>query len=145
MINWDITRVPPELFAGSLSSLQTVRFCSRSRVTPSQLESLLLMISSQEEAGGSTLKHLRFDDIDLTSVSPEVLVGAIQKLEKVAFYVVKMTVPQITAILTMLKENKQGGLEDVVIMGPSILGGSVSPTLLQEARLNSTVYLDLEI
>ena len=82
---------------------------------------------------------------DLTSVSPEVLVGAIQKLENVVFWNGMMTVDQINRILAMLKGNQQGRLKEVVIYRPSILGGSVSPTLLQEARLNSTVYLDLEI
>ena len=134
--------VPPEVFAGALSRLETVRIRPWSRATPSQVESLLmLMISNQEEAGGSTLKHLRFDDTSLTSVSPEVIVGAIQSLEKVEFWRGEMTVDQITAILIMLKRNQLGRLKDVVIAYPSILGGTVSLSLLQEATQNTSVNI----
>ena len=142
-IDWDVSLVPPELFAGALSRLESVEFWSVSRVTPSQLESLhMLMISQQEEAGESKLKQLKFCGIDLTSVSPEVLVGAIQSLEKVEFWRGKMTMDQINAILTMLKGNQQGRLKYVVIYRPSILGGSVSPALLQQelARVLSDVW-----
>ena len=139
----DVSMVPPELFAGALSRLETVRFRPWSRVTPSQLESLfMLMISNQqEEAGESKLKQLKFCGIDLTSVPPEVLVGAIQSLEKVEFWPGKMTMDQINAILTMLKGNQQGKLKYVVIDRPSILGGSVSPTLLRQARLNTSLEI----
>ena len=98
--------------------------------------------NQQEEAGESKLKQLKFCGIDLTSVSPEVLVGAIQSLEKVEFWRGKMTMDQINAILTMLKGNQQGRLKYVVIYRPSILGGSVSPALLQQelARVLSDVW-----
>ena len=73
--DWDVSLVPPEVFAGALSRLETVVFFF-SRVTRAQLEALfMLMFSLQEEAGGSKLKKLWFYNIDLTSVSPEVLVG----------------------------------------------------------------------
>ena len=143
---WDVSMVPPDVFAGALSRLERVKILGWSRVTPSQLESLfMLMISNQEEAGGSKLKQLKFHYTDLTSVSPEVLVGAIQRLENVAVWIGKMTADQITAILTMLKGNQKGRLKYVQIFRPSIFGGSVSPTLLQEAKLNTSVKLSVNI
>ena len=140
---WNVSLVPPEVFAGGLLRLQRVTLGSWTGVTPSQLESLFLMLfSHQAEVGGptSTLKQLMFSSTDLTSVSPEVLVGAIQNLEEVDFWSGKMTLPQITAILNMLKDNRQGSLKKIEIIGPEV-GGSVSPTLLQEARLNSSVLV----
>ena len=47
----------------------------------------------------------------------------------------KMTVEQITAILTMVKDNRQERLKSIVIDSPEVLG-SVSPSLIQEARVN---------
>ena len=142
---WDVALVPPEVFTGALSRLETVVFRPCTRVTPSQMESFFLMLfSHQVEAGGSTLKlkRLKFYVNDLTSVSPEVLIGAIQRLEDVAFYSSRMTVEQITAILTMLKNNQQGRLKHIEIIS---LPDFVSPTLLQQARLNTNVRVDVNI
>ena len=97
-----------------------------------------MLISQQEEAGQSTLRELMLSSTDLSSVSPEVLVGAIQSLETVDFWSGKMTAEQITAILTMLKDNRQERLKKLEIIGPEV-GGGVSPTLLQEARLNNAL------
>ena len=142
---WDVSLVPPEVFAGALSRLERVVFRPWTGVTPSQLDSLFLMLSShQVEAGGSTLtlKRLKFYFNDLASVSPEVLVGAIQRLERVAFYgsSSRMAVEQMTAILTMLKSNQQGRLTVVEIY---MSGGSVSSSLLQQARMNTNVRIDV--
>ena len=121
------------MFAEALSRLETVFVGYRAGVTPSQLESLFLrLISHQEEAGASKLKKLRLIWTDLTSVSPEILVGAIQKLEEVVI-LHGMTVEQITAVLTMVKEKQHGRLQR---FGIGIGLGSVSPSLIQEASLN---------
>ena len=105
------------------------------RVIPSQV------FSHQVEAGGSTLtlKQLMFYGTNLTSVSPEVLVGAIKKLERVEFFSSRMTMQQITAILYMLKNNQQGRLKDIEIC---MFGYPVSASLLQEARMNTTVRIN---
>ena len=144
-IDWDVSMVEPELFGGALSRLETVKFGYQARITSGQLESLLRMISQQEEAGGSKLKQLKFICTDLTSVSSEVLVGAIKKLEEVRFRYGKMTADQITSILNMLKENQKGRLKYVQIFRPSILGGSVSPSLRQQAKLNTSVKVRVYI
>ena len=65
------------------------------------------------------------------------------KREKVEFVRDRMTAEQITAILTMLKENRQERLENIWICRPSF-AGSVSQTLLEEARLNQTIVIDVE-
>ena len=82
--------------------------------------------------GRADHKKLRFYLTDLTSVSPEILVGAIQKLEEVVI-LHGMTVEQITAVLTMVKEKQHGRLQR---FGIGIGLGSVSPSLIQEASLN---------
>ena len=139
-LTWDVSQVPPEVFAEALSRLETVFVGYRAGVTPSQLESLFLrLISHQEEAGGSDLKKLRLIWTDLTSVSPEILVGAIQKLEEVVI-LHGMTVEQITAVLTMVKEKQHGRLQR---FGIGIGLGSVSPSLIQEASLNKILKFKL--
>ena len=136
---WNVSMVPPEVFARAVSRLERVTLGSWTGVTAGQLESLFqMLISQQEEAGQSTLRELMLSSTDLSSVSPEVLVGAIQSLETVDFWSGKMTAEQITAILTMLKENRQERLKKLEIIGPEV-GGGVSSTLLQEARLNNTL------
>ena len=87
----------------------------------------MLMFSQQEEAGRLKLKDLKIIETDLTSVSPEILVGAIQKLEEVRVYDGVMTAEQITAILNMLKKNQQGRLKDIRIYSRRF-DGSVSAT-----------------
>ena len=134
---WNVSMVPPEVFGGALLRLERVTLGSWTGVTADQLESLFrLLVSHQEEAGESTLRELMLSSTDLSSVSPEVLVGAIQRLETVDFWSGKMTAEQITAILTMLKENRQERLKKLEIIGPDF-GGALSPTLLQEAKLNN--------
>ena len=73
-----------------------------------------MIISHQKDVGGPKLKRIKFFDTDLTSVSPEVMVVAIQRLEKVVFYRYRMTEEQITAVLNMLKRNQQARLNNAV-------------------------------
>ena len=73
-----------------------------------------MIISHQKDVGGPKLKRIKFFDTDLTSVSPEVMVVAIQRLEKVVFYRYRMTEEQITAVLNMLKLNQQARLNNAV-------------------------------
>ena len=80
----------------------------------------------------------------VTSVSPDVLVGAIQSLEKVEFYG-KMNSPQMNGILTLVKDNRQGRLKDVVIEPSVGVAGSVSRTLIEEARMNTTVRIRVSL
>ena len=73
-----------------------------------------MIISHQKDVGGPKLKRIKFFDTDLTSVSPEVMVVAIQRFEKVVFYRYRMTEEQITAVLNMLKRNQQARLNNAV-------------------------------
>ena len=59
--------------------LGPTQLSGRAKVTPAAA-------FQEEEAGGSKLKQLKFNDTDLTSVATEVLVGDFQKLEKVEFW-----------------------------------------------------------
>ena len=122
---WNVSMVPSEVFAGALSRLERVTLGSWPEVTPSQLDSLFLMLSShQADLQGSTLtlKELMLSSTDLSSVSPEVMVGAIQRLEEVDFWSGKMTGQQITAVLTMVNERRQGRLKKLEIIGPEVGG-----------------------
>ena len=70
----------------------------------------------------------------------ELLARAIQRREKVEFlYALRMTVEQITAVLTMVKENRQGRLKTVKIYQDAIV--SVSPVLIREAMMNHAVNI----
>ena len=142
----NVSLVPPEVFAGALSRLETVTFGSLTRVTAPQLKSLCrTLISHQAEAGEPKLKQLKVWDSDLSSVSPEVLVGTIQRLERVEFWYVRLTEDQITVILLMLKRKQQGRLKHLQIHHPKLNPGSVSQTLLQEAKMNNAVRIMVSI
>ena len=144
-LDWNISMVPPEMFAGALSRLERVQFWRGTGVTADQLESLFLMLfSHQVEAGGSTLtlKHVKFYGTDLTSVSLKVVVGAIQRLEEVVVWGGTVSAKQINAILTMVKDNRQGRLKDLVIFRPDVVG-TVTPTLLQQASMNNAVRINV--
>ena len=54
----------------------------------------------------------------------------------------RMTAEQITAVLAMLKENQQGRLKELEIYS---YGKAVSRTLLQQARLNNAVKINVII
>ena len=75
---------------------------------------------------------------DITFVPPDDLVGTIQKLEEVQFRWGIMTAEQVSAILIMVKENRLGRIKKIKIIGVNYVG-SVSPTLLHEAQLNSAL------
>ena len=68
---------------------------------------------------------------------PDVLVGAIQRLEIVEFLGGGMTAEQATTILTLAKERRLGSIKTITIY--NIIGRSVSPSLLQEAQLNGAL------
>ena len=101
-----------------------------------------MLISHQAGVGEPKLKQLKLWYTDLSSVSTEVLVRAIQNLEKVEFSFGRMRAEQITGILTMLKGNQQGMLKDLLIFLPlPSVRGSVSQTLLEEAMQNNAVLI----
>ena len=135
----NVSLVPPEVFAGAVSRLESLW---SDRVTKGQLESLSrTLISHRAQAGEPKLKKLGVFGGDLSSFSPEVLVGTIQRLEVVGFCG-NLTEVQITAILLMLKRKQQGRLKLLMIHYPGV---SVSQTLLQEAQMNNAVRIIVSI
>ena len=131
----DVSMVSSAVFAGALSRLESVYLGLYTRVTAGQLEALFTVLTSQQaEAGEPKLKELGLDGVDLLSVSSELLVRAIQRLENVEFFYARMTVEQITAVHTMVKENRQGRLETVKMDGVD---------LLWEARRNHAMEIEL--
>ena len=133
--------VPSAVFAGALSRLESVYLGLYTRVTAGQLEALFTVLTShQAEAGEPKLRQLGLNVYgNLSPVSSELLVRAIQRLENVEFFYARMTVEQITAVHTMVKENRQGRLKTVKIHQDGIV--SVSPVLIREARMNHAVNI----
>ena len=134
-----VSEVPQEMFAVAVSRLERVSW--RSGVTAVQLDSLFMrLISDQAGVGGPKLKELEIIGANLMSVSPAVLVGGNQRLEKVRFWGGRMTAVQINSLFTMLGGNEQGRLKQIKI-SYHVVAGSVSQNLLQQARLNNDVRI----
>ena len=86
------------------------------------------------------LTELTLYNNNISLVPPEVLVGAIQRLRVVWFVRGRMTGEQATAILIMVKERRLGRIEFIYLQ--KLVGmSSVSPCLLQEAKLNTNCLL----
>ena len=136
--------MPPEVFAGAVSRLETVWFGRETKVTAGQLESLSRTLISQAEAGEPKLKELWVLSGDLSSVSPEVLVGIIQRLEHVGIWGM-MTEDQVIKILLMLKRKQQGRLKQLEIRHPEVYSDPVSLSLLLEAKMNNAVRIYVSI
>ena len=80
--------------------------------------------------------------MNLTSVTPEILVGGIQRLEQIEFAYSSVTADQANAILSMVSEGRQGRLKYIEIDCPAVYGGTISPDLLQSAREVAGPLLD---
>ena len=121
----------PEVVAGALTKLETVRPQLSYHLSAGHLTALFSRICQAPVLRLTELDYYK----DLSLVPPEVLTGAIQKLEGVEFFGGRMTEEQATAILTLAKEERLGRIKTITI--DSVAGmESVSPALLQEARLN---------
>ena len=128
-----ISTLDPEVVAGALVKLETVGDVLSYGLSAGQLLALISRINNSPDL---RLKELILYGKYLSLVPPEVLVGAIQRLEVAEFWRGKMTGEQLTAILTLAKENRLGRIKIIRINRVAGMG-SVSPSLLQEARLNS--------
>ena len=136
LVNWvpvNISSLDPEVVAGALIKLETVGPQLSYSLSAGHLTALFSRISQ-----APVLRLTRLDVFrkDLSLVPPEVLTGAIQKLEVVEFWWGKMTREQTTAILTLAKERRLGKIKNIRIYHVDGMR-SVSPSLLQEARLNA--------
>ena len=127
----NLSSLDPEVVAGALTKLETVRPQLSYHLSAGHLTALFSRICQAPVLRLTELDYYK----DLSLVPPEVLTGAIQKLEGVEFFGGRMTEEQATAILTLAKEERLGRIKTITI--DSVAGmESVSPALLQEARLN---------
>ena len=94
-VDFDMSSLDPEVLAGALVKLETVGWDLSINLSPGQLTALLSRIC---QAPVLKLKELVLHDKNLSLVPPEVLAGAIQKLERVEFLYGRMTAEQATAI-----------------------------------------------
>ena len=133
----DLSHVPPQLMASAFSRLETVHLVDSNHVSAEQFAAIFSMLASQE-LGGSKLNNLGiygYDDLDLSIISPEVLVEAIRRLEKFSLASVALNADQINAILTAVTERRLGLLKSIKIeIYNEDIVGTVSQTLLESAK-----------
>ena len=126
-----LSQVSPQLVASAFSRLESVELQAGNEVSVEQLSAIFTMLASQE-LGGSKLKSLSIQYIlELSLISPDVLVDAIRRLEQFEILYSDVTSEQINAILTAITERREGMLKNIRIY---IVGGTVSQTLLQSAK-----------
>ena len=106
-----------------------------------QLVAIFTRLANQP--GDSILKKLEFGRVDLTSVSPVILVGGIQRLEEMGFFWSDMRAAQVNAILSMVSEGRQGRLKTIKIK--KSVTGTISEDLLQSAREVGAQLLDIQL
>ena len=95
----------------------------------------MALISRICHASVLRLTELYVHHSDLSHIPPEVMVGAIQRLERVEFWRGRITSEQATAILNMAKEDRLGKIKWIRIFRVDGMR-FVSPLLVQEAKLN---------
>ena len=130
-----ISTLDPEVVAGALTKLETVGWDISARLSPGQVAALFGRI---RESPGLKLRHLILGGQNISLLPRVILVGAIQRLEVVEFRWGEMTAEQVSAILTLVKENRLGRIKKIKIIGVNY-EGPVSPALLHEAKLNSAL------
>ena len=138
----NISQVAPAVLAEVIvTQLEDVDLILSAAPTPEQLAAIFTLLASQQ-IGDFKLKHLQFEKLDMTAISPENLVKGIQKLEKTRFDQIKLTADQINAMLSMISEGRQGRLNTLFIDHPDVIG-TISPTLLQTAKEAGGRILDI--
>ena len=131
----DLNSLDPELVSGALVKLEVVQHPLSSKLSTGQVAALFSWICNSPDMRLSEL-YLYRKNISL--VPPQVLIGAIQRLEWAVFGWGRMTTEQITAILTMVKERRLGRIKTIKIFGVAGMR-FVSTSLLQEAKIDSTL------
>ena len=148
----DVSLVPLAVLSGAISRLEKVIF-SGSDLTPVQLEAVFTMLAIQQP-GGSKLKRLGFGigETDLSGLSPELLLGAISRLEGFALYESNLTAEQLEAVFTMLASQQPGGSKlkilgfgetDLSGLSPELLLGAISR--LEEFGLYGTTLTEEQV
>ena len=118
----------PDILAGAATNLEALK----ARLSSAQAEAVLTRICNIPDLRLSQLELLTSE---LSLVAPEVLVMAVQRLEKAWFVLGNMTAEQATAILNVVKEDRLGRIKEIQIIGNYGMS-SVSTSLLQEAKMN---------
>ena len=98
-------------------------------------DKVMALISRICQAPVLRLTKLYLHYSDLSLIPPEVMVGAIQRLERVEFFRGRITSEQATAILNMAKEDRLGKIKWIRFFRVDGMR-FVSPLLVQEAKLN---------
>ena len=135
----DISYLDQELMVEALWKLETFSHDMASELSPGHVAALVSRIL---ESSDLRLSQLYLAVEDLTLVPPEVLVGAIQRLQEVDIYGGEMSADQLNAILTMVKEGNLGRLKRIGIdMVWPVWGDEFKacPWLLQEAQQNEVL------
>ena len=129
-----LSQVPPQLVASALSRLESVKLHADNGVSVEQFSAIFNMLASQE-LDGSKLKSLNIEELELSTISPEVLVEGIRRLEEFELLYSTVTAEQINAILTAVTEGRQGMLKTIKIeISNEDILGTVSQTLLERAK-----------
>ena len=105
---FDVSHVASDVLAEAVSRLKSVKI----RVNPAQIQSLFIRL---HHGGGSRLKKLHLEFVDLSAVTTSNLIGAIRMVECVEFHIATFTLEQVTAIGGMVSEGSQGMLERLAI------------------------------
>ena len=129
----DIAGMDPEVVAGALTKLETVDYGLSWSLSAGQVSALISRIC---QAPVMRLSELHLLNKDLSLIPPGLLTGAIQRLEMVLFSQGRMTGEQVTAILTLAKEDRLGRIKRIRIKWVAGMR-SVSSSLIKEARLNN--------
>ena len=104
----DVSNVASDVLAEAVLRLESVKI----RVKPAQIQSLVTRL---HHGGGSRLKKLHLEFVDLSAVTTSNLIGAIRMVECVEFHIATFTLEQVTAIGGMVSEGSQGMLERLAI------------------------------
>ena len=105
------SQVAPDILAGAALKLETFNVAG---LSPGQVSALLSRI---HESPDLRLRQLHLCDQNISHVPLEVVVGVIQKLEKVVFRRVRMTANQATAIFNFVKKTKRVNIKSIKIIG----------------------------
>ena len=134
----NLSSLEPEVLAGALTKLETVGLNLSLSLSPLQVSALFSRIC---QAPVMRITELVLRQKDLSLMPPEVLVGAIQRLEKAEFRGGLMTAEQLTAILTIVKERRLGRIKRISINSVDGMR-DVSYSLIKEAKLNQKLAWD---
>ena len=124
--------------AKALTKLETVGQNLTDHLSDGQLASLISRICDSPDL---MLSHLDLHRKNLSLITPEVLVGAIGRVEVVKFKLVGIPFMHATAILNIAKENKLGRIKKIEIQDAREIAFGmtfdVSPSQIQQAQMNN--------